>query len=87
MSYLLTLHHRADLTVATTEPVVPPEQLVPLQDALALADALSTLLAGQQAALAQAEAEVCAAGDALRLDDLRQCAYALGRNVSCRRHY
>ena len=64
MSYLLTLHHRADLTVATTEPVVPPEQLVPLQDALALADALSTLLAGQQAALAQAEAEARAAGDA-----------------------
>ena len=61
MSYLLTLHHRADLTVATTEPVVPPEQLVPLQDALALADALSTLLAGQQAALAQAEAEARAA--------------------------
>ena len=64
MSYLLTLHHRADLTVATTEPVVPPEQLVPLQDALALADALSTLVAGQQAALAQAEAEARAAGDA-----------------------
>ena len=64
MSYLLTLHHRADLTVATTEPVVPPEQLVPLQDALALAGALSTLLAGQQAALAQAEAEARAAGDA-----------------------
>lgn len=64
MSYLLTLHHRANLTVATTDPVVPPEQLAPLQNALALADALSTLLADQQSTLAQAEAEARAAGEA-----------------------
>ena len=64
MSYLLTLYRDAELTLATTEPVLPPDQLAPLQDALALADALSTLLAGQQAALAQAEAEARAAGDA-----------------------
>ena len=64
MSYLLTLHQRADLTLATTDPVVPPEQLAPLQDALALADELSALLASQQAAQAQAQAEGRAAGEA-----------------------
>ncbi len=64
MSYLLTLHHGADLTLATTDPVVPPEQLAPLQDALALAERLSALLAGQQAALAEAEAQARAAGEA-----------------------
>ena len=35
MSYLLTLYRDAELTLATTEPVLPPDQLAPLQDALA----------------------------------------------------
>ena len=40
MSYLLTLYRDAELTLATTEPVLPPDQLAPLQDALALAERL-----------------------------------------------
>jgi flagellar assembly protein FliH len=64
MTYLLTLHHQAPLTVATTDPLVPPEQIAPLQDALALAGQLSDLLAGQQAARDQAEAQGYAAGEA-----------------------
>ena len=57
MSYLLTLYRDAELTLATTEPVLPPDQLAPLQDALALAERLSALLARQQSALVAAEAE------------------------------
>ena len=53
MTYLLTLHHRPPLSVATTSPVVPADQIAPLQDALALADRLSALLADEQAALAR----------------------------------
>ena len=64
MSYLLTLYRDAELTLATTEPVLPPDQLAPLQDALALAERLSALLARQQSALVAAEAEARAAGDA-----------------------
>ena len=64
MTYLLTLHRHPLLTLATTEPVVPPEQFAQLQDAVALAEELSTLLAGQQAAVAQAQAEGYAAGEA-----------------------
>ncbi|QTD45504.1 hypothetical protein [Ottowia testudinis] len=64
MSYLLTLYRDAELTLATTEPVVAPEQLVPLQDALALAERLSDLLARQQSALAAAEADARATGEA-----------------------
>ncbi|MFT3778976.1 MAG: FliH/SctL family protein [Ottowia sp.] len=55
MSYLLTLHRDAELTLATTEPVVPPAQLAPLQDALALAARLSELLASHEHRLAEAE--------------------------------
>ncbi len=64
MSYLLTLHNRFGLTLATTDPVVPPEQLAPLQHAFALADALSALLAEQRTALAQAQEEGRAEGHA-----------------------
>ena len=64
MTYLLTLHHRPPLSVATTSPVVPADQIAPLQDALALADRLSALLADEQAALARAQAEGRAAGEA-----------------------
>lgn len=64
MTYLLTLHRHPQLTLATTEPVVPPEQFAQLQDAVALAEELSTLLAGQQAAVTQAQAEGYAAGEA-----------------------
>jgi flagellar assembly protein FliH len=55
MSYLLTLHHDAELTVSTTAPLVPAEQLPSLQDALALAARLSELLASRQQQLADAE--------------------------------
>ncbi|MFD1711868.1 hypothetical protein FVQ98_17630 [Ottowia sp. GY511] len=63
MTYLLTLHRHPQLTVATTDPVVPPGELAPLQDAMALADELTALLAGQQAARVQAQAEGYAAGE------------------------
>ena len=82
MTYLLTLHNRAPLTVATTSPVVPAAQLVPLQDALALADQLSTLLGTEQAALAEAQATGRAAGEAAGYTDgqaraLQEAAHTL----------
>jgi flagellar assembly protein FliH len=55
MSYLLTLHRDAELTLATTDPVVPAGQLVPLQDALALLAQLSERLASHDQHLAEAE--------------------------------
>lgn len=57
MSYLLTLHHDAHLTLATTDPVVPAAQLAPLQDALALAQRLSQLIASQADTVAEAAAQ------------------------------
>ena len=64
MSYLLALFQRPELTVATTHAVVPPEDLPPLEDALALADQLSALLANQHEAVARAQAEGRASGEA-----------------------
>ena len=64
MSYLLALLQRPELTVATTHAVVPPQDLPPLQDALALADQLSALLASQHEAVARAQAEGRASGEA-----------------------
>jgi flagellar assembly protein FliH len=55
MSYLLTLHHDAELTLSATDPLVPAQQLTSLQDALALAMCLSELLASRQQRLADAE--------------------------------
>jgi len=63
MSYLLTLHHDAELTVSTTEPLVPAAQLTSLQDALALATRLSELLASREQKLAEAEREARARGE------------------------
>ena len=64
MTYLLTLHHRPQLAVATTSPMVPAAQIAPLQDALALATQLSALLAQEQAAQDRAQAEGRATGHA-----------------------
>lgn len=64
MSYLLTFHSRLGLTLSATDPVVPPEQLEPLQHALALADELSALLTEQHTLLEQAQAEGRAQGEA-----------------------
>ena len=64
MSYLLALLQRPELTVATTHAVVPPQDLPPLQDALALAEQLSALLASQHEAVARAQAEGRASGEA-----------------------
>ena len=66
MTYLLTLHHRPQLAVATTSPMVPAAQIAPLQDALALATQLSALLAQEQAAQDRALAEATAF--AIRID-------------------
>ncbi|MDO5626468.1 MAG: FliH/SctL family protein [Pseudomonadota bacterium] len=63
MSYLLTLHHDTALTLATTRAVVPAAELPALQGALALTEHLSTLIAGQQQALAKAEADARTRGE------------------------
>ena len=63
MSYLLTLHRDTELTLATSDALVPAAQLVPLQDAFALAEHLSELLASQRQRLAEAEAEARARGE------------------------
>lgn len=86
MTYLLTLHRRPQMSVATTSPVVPPEQIAPLRDALDLADQLSALLAGEQLALTQAQAEGRAAGEAAGYTDgqaraLHEAAHTLGEQL------
>jgi flagellar assembly protein FliH len=63
MSFLLTLHSDADLALSTTEPLVPAGQLTWLQDALALAQGLSELLASQQQRLADAESQARERGE------------------------
>ncbi|MCL1961978.1 MAG: FliH/SctL family protein [Desulfovibrionaceae bacterium] len=63
MSYLLTLHHDAELTLSATAPVVPAEQLTSLQDAVALAMHLSELLASRQQRLADAERQASERGE------------------------
>jgi len=70
MSYLLTLHHDAELTLATTDPLVPAAQLTSLQDALALATRLSELLDSRQQQLADAEHQARERG--------QQAGYAVG---------
>ena len=74
MSYLLTLRHDAELTLSTTDPLVPAAQLTPLQDALALAARLSELLAGQQQRLADAERQAREQG--------QQAGHAAGATVA-----
>lgn len=63
MSYLLLLHRDAELTLATTEPVVPAAQLAPLQDALALSARLTELLAGEEQRLTEAERQAREQGE------------------------
>jgi flagellar assembly protein FliH len=70
MSYLLTLHHDAELTLSAANPLVPAEQLTSLQDALALATCLSKLLASRQQQLADAERQAREHGE--------QAGYAAG---------
>ena len=70
MSYLLTLHHDAELTLSATDPLVPAEQLTSLQDALALATRLSELLSSRQQRLADAESQARERGE--------QAGYAVG---------
>ncbi|MDR2155944.1 MAG: flagellar assembly protein FliH [Burkholderiaceae bacterium] len=55
MSYLLTLHHDAELTLSSTEPLVPAQQLTSLQDASALVARLSELLAVREKRVKEAE--------------------------------
>jgi flagellar assembly protein FliH len=55
MSYQLTLHHDALLSVVTTSRVVPPQDVVPLQDALALLATLRQLVDSSSQTLAAAE--------------------------------
>lgn len=76
MTYLLTLYRDAELTLATTDPVVPPAQIAPLRDALALAERLAELLARQEVALADAEAEARTLGQAAGFDAGRARAEA-----------
>jgi flagellar assembly protein FliH len=70
MSYQLTLHRDSELTLSTTEPLVPAEQVTSLQDALALATHLSTLLTSQQQRLVDAERQARERGE--------QAGYAAG---------
>lgn len=88
MSYLLTLHRDAELTLSTTDPIVPAAQLAPLQDALALAGHLSALLAGNEQRLAEAEREArqrgeqaghAAGAERARADGAQALAEALAR--------
>ncbi|PIF28174.1 flagellar assembly protein FliH [Acidovorax sp. 56] len=57
MSYQLTLHHDALLSVVTTSRVVPPQDVAPLQDALALLTTLRQLMDSSSQTVAAAELE------------------------------
>jgi len=63
MSYLLLLHRDAELTLATTTPVVPAEQVPLLHDALALREHLSQLLASYEQRALAAEQSAYARGE------------------------
>lgn len=62
MSYLLTLHQDATLTLATTERTVPAQQVQALESALDLAAALQTLTSSARDAAAQAQQAACEQG-------------------------
>ena len=62
MSYLLTLHHDATLTLATTERTVPAQHVQALESALDLAAALQTLTSSARDAAAQAQQAACEQG-------------------------
>jgi flagellar assembly protein FliH len=57
MSYQLTLHHDALLSVVTTSRVVPPQDVAPLQDAFALLTTLRQLMDSSSQTVAAAELE------------------------------
>jgi type III secretion protein L len=62
MSYLLTLHQDATLTLATTERTVPAQHVQALESALDLAAALQTLTSSARDAAAQAQQAACEQG-------------------------
>jgi len=76
MSFLLALLRQPALTLATTSPVLPAEDLQALPDALALCDRLNQLLADEGERIAQAEAQA------------RERGWAEGRahGEACARH-
>ena len=62
MSFLLALHHGEDITIATTNPVVPADQVQALDSALKLAHEVSQLHAQQDALVSDAREHAQAQG-------------------------